>query len=398
MQRVSMLKNICVIADGYPSEYFVKNAFVETLVNAMVDQGVRCTVIAPQSLSHVLLGREKRLPYRRVRYTPVGNEVTVITPKYFSASTKKLGPVNTASLTLANAKRADERAFRKLLQNEKFDAIYGHFIFDSGIIANYLGEKYRIPAFFAYGENTTYTIDYLGDDKTRNLLRGITGVVSVSTENKRILVEKNLVPAEKIGVFPNSVDTGCFYPRDRAQMRQELGFPQDAFIVAFVGRFLDVKGPDRLSAAIEQLNDDGIYSVFIGDGPLKPTCRNILHSGPLQHNEIPRYLSAADVFVLPTKAEGCCNAIIEAMACGLPVISSNLPFNHDILDSANSVLVDPCNVEQISEEIACMKQDSVARRHMGAAALATAQSLDIQNRAKQILCFLEEETENEKDR
>lgn len=388
MQRVSMLKNICVIADGYPSEYFVKNAFVETLVNAMVDQGVRCTVIAPQSLSHVLLGREKRLPYRRVRYTPVGNEVTVITPKYFSASTKKLGPVNTASLTLANAKRADERAFRKLLQNEKFDAIYGHFIFDSGIIANYLGEKYRIPAFFAYGENTTYTIDYLGDDKTRNLLRGITGVVSVSTENKRILVEKNLVPAEKIGVFPNAVDTECFYPRDRTQMRQELGFPQDAFIVAFVGRFLDVKGPDRLSAAIEQLNDDNIYSIFIGDGPLKPACRNILHCGPLQHEEIPKYLSAADIFVLPTKAEGCCNAIIEAMACGLPVISSDLPFNDDILKPDRSILLDPTNVDEIADAVRKLKEDSALRAEKADAAIRSAQFLSIEQRAKDILEFL----------
>lgn len=392
------IKSICVIADGYPSEHLVKNAFVETLVNAMTDIGVRCTVIAMQSLSRVALGREKKLSDCRVRNTPQGNQVTVWTAHYFSVSNKKIGFVRTAAFGLRSAQSNVERIFKKLLQTETFDAIYGHFINPAGIIANYLGRKYHIPAFFAYGESSTHTIDYLGEEKTRELLRGITGVVSVSTENKRVLIEKNMVSPERIGVFPNSVDTGCFYPHDRAAMRRELGFPQDGFIVAFVGRFLDVKGPDRLSAAIEQLNDDNIYSIFIGDGPLKPTCRNVLHCGPLQHEEIPRYLSAADVFVLPTKAEGCCNAIIEAMACGLPVISSNLPFNHDILDSANSVLVDPCNVEQISEEIACMKQDSVARRHMGAAALATAQSLDIQNRAKQILCFLEEETENEKDR
>lgn len=393
MQSVSMLKNICFIADGYPSEYFVKNAFVETLVNSMADLGVNCTVIAPQSLSHVLLGRENRLPYRQVRRTPVGNEITVITPKYYSVSTKKLGLVNTASLTLANSKRAVERAFVKLLRSEKFDAIYGHFIFESGIIANYLGKKYHIPAFFAYGENTTYTIDRLGEKKTRELLRGITGVVSVSTENKRVLIEKSMVPAEKIGVFPNAVDNACFCPQDGAAMRQELGFPQDAFIVAFVGRFLDVKGPDRLSAAIEQLNDDNIYSIFIGDGPLKPTCRNILHCGSLQHDEIPRYLSAADVFVLPTKAEGCCNAIVEAMACGLPIISSDMPFNEDILADDRAILIDPMNIDAMAEAICELKDNIMRRTKMAVAAEQFAHSLSINVRAKTIMAFMEKNTE-----
>lgn len=61
------IKNICIIASGYPSEYMVVNAFVETLVNAMVDKGVKCTVIAPQSLTRVFMGKEKKLPYSRRR-------------------------------------------------------------------------------------------------------------------------------------------------------------------------------------------------------------------------------------------------------------------------------------------------------------------------------------------
>ena len=382
------MNNICIIASGYPSEYFVANAFVETLVNAMVDMGVRCTVIVPQSLTRVLAGKEKRLPYRRVRRTPAGNQVTVITPKTLSFSSSKLGPLNTAELTFAFAKSAVERAFVALAREQHFDAVYGHFIYDSGLIANYLVSKYGLPAFFAYGENTTYTIDRLGDDKTRELLRGIAGVVSVSTENKRVLIDKNMVPAEKIGVFPNSVDTGCFYPRDRAQMRRELGFPQDGFIVAFVGRFLDVKGPDRLSAALDSLQDDNIYSVFIGDGPLKPTCRNILHCGPLQHDEIPRYLSAADLFVLPTKAEGCCNAIVEAMACGLPIISSNLPFNADILDEDRAIMIDPTDVDAIARAIRQMKENTPVRQEKAHAALQTARSLSIDRRAQNILAFM----------
>lgn len=384
------IKNICIIADGYPSEYRVVNAFVETLVNAMVDNGVRCTVIAPQSLTRVISGKERKLPYRRVRKTPAGNEVEVITPKYFSASAKRIGMINTARITLSGGMYAIEKAFCDLIKKSSFDAIYGHFIFPSGIVANYLGHKYGLPAFFAYGENTTYSIDRLGDDKTKELLQGITGVVAVSTENKRVLVKKSLVPAEKIGVFPNSVDTTFFYPHDRIQMRQQLGFPKDAFIVAFIGRFLDVKGPDRLSAAIDLLHDDDIYSIFIGDGPLKPSCRNMLHCGSLQHSEIPQYLSAADIFVLPTKAEGCCNAIIEAMACGLPVISANLPFNDDILNETNSIRIDPNDINAIRLAIQTMYRDKPFREKLTCGALKTVSVLRIENRARRIIAFLEE--------
>lgn len=381
--------NICFIASNYPSDKFpAANTFVETLVNAMVDHGETCYVIAPQSISNAFKHQRHILPYRRKRKTPKGKNVTVITPKYLSASANKVGGFNLAKITLANFRNAVEKAFRKLNKEVKFDAIYGHFIFESGIVANYLGQKYGIPSFFAYGENTTYTIDYLGENKTRDLLRGVTGVVSVSSENKRVLLAHKLVEEKKIGVFPNSIDTAMFYRRDKMQMREKLGFPKDAFIIAFVGRLLHVKGPERLSAAIEEINDNNIFSIFLGEGPLKPTCNNVLFCNMVQHSQAGEYLSAADIFVLPTLAEGCCNAIIEAMACGLPIVSSALPFNDDILTDANSIRVDPENINEIKDAIITLRDDVKLRLEMSKAALETASQLTIDNRASSILSFM----------
>ena len=67
-----------------------------------------------------------------------------------------------------------------------------------------------------------------------------------------------------------------------------------------------------------------------------------------EHDVIAEYLNCADIFVSPTLAEGCSNSIVEAMACGLPIISSDLPFNHDILDEKNSILLDPVEVNEIA--------------------------------------------------
>ena len=381
--------NICFIVDGYPSyEFPASNAFVETLVNSMVDYGEVCYVIAPQSVSNALKHNHKILPYRRERKTPAGKNVTVITPKYFSVSAKKIGKLNLAELTILNFRHAAENAFKKLKKEIIFDAIYGHFIFPSGIVANYIGHKYDIPSFFAYGENTTYTIDYLGKDKTRRLLQGVSGVISVSSENKRVLLTHGIAQEKNICVFPNSVNTSIFYPHDKLQMRKKFGFPKNAFIIAFTGRLLPVKGPDRLASAIQEIHDKNIFSFFLGEGPLKPQCDNILFCDMVQHDRIAEYLSAADIFVLPTLAEGCCNAIIEAMACGLPIISSALPFNDDILTPDNSIRVNPMDLDGIKKAIIQLRDNKPLRQAMSYAALCTAQQFDINNRAKKILSFM----------
>ena len=384
------LKKICVIADGYPSEHRVVNAFVETLVNEIVDQGVECCVIAPQSISNYLKGvsPERCERYRR---TSSGRQVKVYSPRYFSASTRKLGAINTAYITLFNFQQAAMHCFQQIIKSDQknFDAIYGHFIYPSGMTACAIGRKYRIPSFVAYGENTTYTIDYLGTDETRKRLAGINGVVSVSSENKRILVANNIVAEQKIAVFPNAVNGIDFYKRDRAMLREKYAMPKDAFIVAFVGRFLPVKGPDRLSAALNELNRKSVYSFFIGSGSLSPTCENILFQGTLPHDQLGEYLSMADIFVLPTLAEGCCNAIVEAMACGLPIISSNLPFNDDILNESNSIRIDSNDIQAITTAIQTLYDNEKLREKLSAGALETASKLKIDNRARGILAFLD---------
>src|SRR5699024_10638249 len=111
------------------------------------------------------------------------------------------------------------------------------------------------------------------------------------------------------------VDKNVFYKKDKKKCRHELGFSKNDYIVAFTGTFNDRKGSLRLSDALEDLND--VKSIFIGSGKDEPMNDNILFKGRLSHYDIATYLNAADVFVLPTIAEGCSNAIIEAMACGL---------------------------------------------------------------------------------
>ena len=93
--------------------------------------------------------------------------------------------------------------------------------------------------------------------------------------------------------------------------------------------------------------------------------------------------------MLPTKGEGCCNAIIEALGCGLPVISSNMPFNDDILDNTNSIRIDVNNIDQIISAINRLKNDAVLLQRLHQGAKRSAKRLDINLRAENILRFME---------
>ena len=176
---------------------------------------------------------------------------------------------------------------------------------------------------------------------------------------------------------------------DKQKCRMELGIPSDAFVVGQVGTISNRKGQKRVSDALKKLNDDSIYSFFLGR-PVEaiPDCKNIIRLGFTEHNMVPKYLNAADVYVFPSLAEGCSNSIVEAMSCGLPIISSDLPFNHDILDESNAILIDPRNIDQIADAIKKLKNNPSLLDSMSKASLQKASELKLNVRAVKIIEFI----------
>ena len=194
-------------------------------------------------------------------------------------------------------------------------------------------------------------------------------------------------------MIPNAFNPAEFYCEDGTTMRKQLGIKEDNFVVAFCGRFNDRKGVFRLDAALKRLNNPHIKAIYIGS-PMdncqrEPDYNYIVFRGPLPHNKIVHYLNAADIFVLPSLAEGCPNSVIEAMACGLPIISSDLPYNYDILNNSNSILIDPKNTVTIAEAIQKLYTDNTMRRHLAKCAEKTASTLRIDERVKKIIDIMQ---------
>lgn len=369
--------NILIFSPGYPTDKKSDYPFVKQLVDEWVRQGNNCTVIAPFSITR----NRGFCKFKTVEDFSCGGRLTILRPNVPTFSNLRIWGW---SLSKMFVKLGVKYAFRFI--KERQDVSYCHF-WQSGYMGYLYTKKHDTPLIVATGESD---IKKLLRDTDLTFLDSVKGVVSVSTKNKEESIALGLIETNKCEVFPNAVNPKVFYMRSKEECRDKIGVPQDAFIIAFVGAYKDNKGADRLSEAIRRIKGKKVYSFFIGSGPIPPTAPNMLYNGRLKHDDIPLYLNAADIFVLPTLAEGCCNAIIEAMACGLPIISSNLPFNWDVLNEDNSILIDPYDIDGIKKAIVGLRDDKDKRMKMSQAALKSAQKLTIDNRAKAILSYIKE--------
>ena len=164
--------------------------------------------------------------------------------------------------------------------------------------------------------------------------------------------------------------------------------PTNKFIIICVGQFIERKGQKRILEAINLLGNKDIKTIFIGKGDDDFEHESIIFKGTVKNVDLPYYLNAADVFVLPTRKEGCCNAIIEALACGLPIVSSDKPFNYDVLNGENSILVNPDDINEISTAISNLHENRGLREDIAQKSLETGEKLSVGRRATNIIDFM----------
>ena len=274
--------------------------------------------------------------------------------------------------------------------------MYAHF-WNNALLGLDYAVKRNKPLFVACGEGDDaieVMVDTLSPRKLKKLTDAVTGVISVSSENKRKCLEYHLSYNENTIVLPNAVDMNLFYPRKRNdKLREVLKVKSDDFLILCVGGFIKRKGCKVLAEAISYLNDSSIKVIFAG-GAWKgedenPVCEGIVYKGRIEHKDLPDYYAAADLFVLPTLKEGCSNAIIESLAMGVPVVSSVGAFNDDILDESNSIRVNPQNVEEICSAIKKMKENKSFYNKLKESLSQRAANYSIQSRASKIISFIE---------
>lgn len=168
--------------------------------------------------------------------------------------------------------------------------------------------------------------------------------------NSRTLVEHVQdafgLPASRVFLVPPSIDPPPLR-RPRSEARRSLRLDDDQFVVLWIGRFDPVKRADLLIAAIDLIHDNGSCVLLAGDGPHRreleaqaarssaPSCIRFLG----WQSDLGMVLSAADVLCTPSLTEGVPNAVLEAMAFGLPVVGSDIPALRELSDGGRRILI-----------------------------------------------------------
>jgi glycosyltransferase involved in cell wall biosynthesis len=362
---------------GYPSDPRpTHQPFVRALLRALAAQGAEPCVLAPESL-----WQRPRAPRFELR-----EGLPVHRPRFPSFSAVQLpGIGSTRRWSDAAYRRAALRASEGL---GPFDVCFAHFLFPHGHAAAEIAARLRIPAVLSLGESSfrRYEVAY-GPREMAAVLARFAAVVANSPVIEAQLVERFGVARDRIHVLPNGVDERHFFPRDREQARRQLGLPASRPLLVFVGHLNERKGPLRVMEAIRSRPEIG--ALFLGRGPQRPEGPQLLFAGAVPHEQVPVWLSAADLFVLPTLDEGCSNALLEALACGLPVVTSDRPFNRAVLDESMALLVEPSDPAALGAAIARLVDRPALRASLGAAALSHAAGFRLERRAARIRALLD---------
>jgi glycosyltransferase involved in cell wall biosynthesis len=183
------------------------------------------------------------------------------------------------------------------------------------------------------------------------------------------------IPAGKIQMIPNGIDMAPYAGAKPADLTS-FGVPLGSKTIVCVARLTEQKGVDRLVRAapqiLRQLPDH--HLLLVGDGPHRPQLRDLaLQLGVADHlhfagwqPEIPSILRACSLFVLPSRWEGMPNALLEAMACGLPVVSTRTDGVQQVLGP----LLDPQTVPEgtpqaIADKVVMVSKDNDLSQHLG---------------------------------
>ena len=278
------------------------------------------------------------------------------------------------------------RIIHSILKNNSFDLVHTHGYF-ADIIGIPVAKKLGIPNISTYHGFITDGRK-LGIYNILNhlVLKLSNNIIAVSEEIRNILIKKG-IKRKKIKVILNAVPINSnnkILAQYRKEKRKFLNVNEKEFVIGYIGRLSEEKGIKYLLEAISILNlDIPVKALIIGEGPQRKDLEDLVKERGIEEKVIftgfqkdtENWLSVLDVFVLPSLTEGTPMALLEAMACGVPVVASAVGGVPKLIESGkDGILIQPARSEEIKNAIGMLYKNNSLRNRLSNEAQRTIKS------------------------
>lgn len=242
-------------------------------------------------------------------------------------------------------------------------------------IPAFLAKKIFKKPYVVYGHGSDVYLPWRFKKPISKLVLKNADAVIALTEDMKKAIKK--IYNRDVLVIPNGIDLEKFEDLSRVTFRKRWKIEDEEKILTFVGTLRPIKGVEYLIRAmkiIRQKNADARL-MLVGNGEEREKLEKLVKElileeyvrfiGKVQNEEVPEYMAASDIFILPSLSEGFPVTVLEAMASGLPIIVTRVRGLQEIIkDGENGFLVEPKNPEQIAEKVLMLLEDDELRERI----------------------------------
>lgn len=243
------------------------------------------------------------------------------------------------------------------------DVVVGYWVYPDGCAALRTARALDVPCVVGALGSDIHVRSGTSSWLTRRTVGGVDALLCVSEAMRRTAISEFGADPQRTHTIVNGFNTGVFHPRDRDAMREKLGLPRQARLVVYVGRLVEAKGLRELIAAFSRMAaaDPDLRLALVGEGVMGDEvhalvraagCADRVHlPGGMEPQGVAEWICAADVLTLPSWSEGYPNVVVEALACGCPVVATDVGGTREIVVDGKGLLIPPRDERALAEAL-----------------------------------------------
>ncbi|MFC1531523.1 glycosyltransferase [Gemmatimonadota bacterium] len=291
-----------------------------------------------------------------------------------------------ATLEVTSLRRTLLRSVRTLPGTAAFDIVHAHSLFPTVAASLDVARSLGAPILVSTHGSDVHTNPYRNKGIARYSRKAITECDRVIAVSQQLAGEvlKLAQPRVPVKVVRNGVDMQVFKPcTNQPQVRDTLGLPRYGVGICTVGRLVIEKGIGELMKAFGSLvardESTDVWLTVVGDGPARQLIEawvrregledRVFLAGARPNAEIADWIGACDIFVLPSYREGLPNVVLEAMACGRPVVATEVGGIPEAVGPGTAILIPPREAAPLAGALATLVGSSGLRERLGSAGL-----------------------------